>query len=224
MEQHFTSSRLTTKTKLKHVYGDGGYESKVESYDIELDALHDSEMDLFTAVEFLNRPAKHDFIAKELARVRVVMARRGESNEDLALLIDTYANHLGGFPPDIVKAACEKIIDNGKWFPLVSEMLSEMRRMVKYRRAMLNCFEEKRNPLLAKKAEQRLLSSDPRLQEHWRDLPKKDWLPQHFELAIKECEKMRMLAEQNPTILNAKDWQEKIDKLNADLAEKIALD
>lgn len=213
--QHFGSSRLTSITKLKHCYTDG-YECKVDGYEISLDALHDSEMDLFSAVEFLNRPAKKDFIAKELARVRVVMARRAESNDDLALLIDTYANHLAEFPPDVVKAACEKIIDNAKWFPLVSEMRAEMARLVRYRRAVMQCFEEIRNPLLAGRATQRRLASDPRCHQHWRDLPKKDWLHCHFDWAIGEAEKMLETARANPQFFSADDWEKRIAGLKRD--------
>lgn len=219
--QHFGPSRFASNAKLKHIYGDD-YDCQVSNYEITLDALHDGEMKLYDAVEFLNRPAAYDLVAKQLAKVRVVMARRGESKDDLTILIDTYAEHLMEFPPDIVVAACKKIIDDGKWFPLVSQIRAEMQSMVRFRRAVWTKFQELRNPLLAKKAEERRLAADPRLNQHWKSIPKKDWLPQHFEWAVEEVQKMLDLARQNPTMLNVPMWEEELAKLKNEQSARVS--
>jgi len=84
--QLLTSSRFVSKAKVSHVYGDGGgYDVEVVGYEIALDALHDGELKLYDALEFLNRPATPDFVAKQVGRLQAVMARRSESNSDLAV-------------------------------------------------------------------------------------------------------------------------------------------
>lgn len=62
--QHFGSSRLVIKKRLKHTYGTNGYDGDIEGYDIGLDYLADCEMKVFDALEFLNRSARPDFVAK----------------------------------------------------------------------------------------------------------------------------------------------------------------
>jgi hypothetical protein len=214
LEQHFGSSRLTIRDKINHAYSpENGYNYYIDRYEIDLDHLADSEMKLYDALEFLNRSASHDFIAKQLARVRIVMARRGESNDDLVILIDTYAQHLAEFPADVVKAACDQIIENGKWFPLVSEMRTQMQRLVKFRRTIWQTFQEKRNPLLAARGEAKRLAADPRLAEHWKNLPRSQWMAQHYDWAMEECEKMLTMARAHPHFLTVSTWEENLKKL-----------
>jgi hypothetical protein len=212
--QLLPSSRFVSKSKLKHVYGDGGgYDVEVVGYDIALDALHDSEMKLYEALEFLNRPATPDFVAKQIGRLQAVMARRSESNADLAIVVDTYTSHLERYPPDVVAAVCCQIIDRSKWFPLVSDVVAECEKIVRFRKAVWECFQEKRNPMLAAKSEAKRIEADPRLQEAWKTLPKIKWLPQHFDWAIADCEDMLAMALKNPSSMNPALWEEKIVKL-----------
>lgn len=216
--QHFGQSRFSTGAKLKHKYGKDGYDCEIEGYDVKLDGLSDSEMKLFDALEFLNKPAQPDFIAKNLAKLRIVMARAGESNDDLTLLIHTYAEHLAEFPPDVVKAVCEKIINNNKWFPLVSDMRIEMLRLVKFRRAILESFEMCRNPLLAQQAELKRIAADPRLKLHWKEFPKSKWMAFHYDQAIADMEGMMAMAQEGKTQTPLAEWQAKVDQFKAEKA------
>ena len=212
LAQHFGSQRFETKSKLKHVYGENGYDSYIETYAVKLDHIFDNEMKLYDAVEFLNRPASRDFVERQVARLRVVMARISESNDDLALLLDTYGAHLSEFPPDIVKAVCDKIIDDRKWFPLVSEMRQEMQRLVQFRKSIWNKFQALRNSLLAAQEKQKQLEADPRLGTHFKALPRSQWLPQHYAWWIEDAERMLELAVQNPSIYNPESWMKEISR------------
>lgn len=212
LAQHFGSSRFVSKTKVNHVYGkDGGYDCEVVGYDLTLDELADSEMSLFDAIEFLNRPAAPDFIAKNIARLRTVMARAAESNQDITILIDTYSECLAQFPPDVVKAICDKIMNERKWFPLISEMSKDMLALVSYRRALLKMFEEKRNPLLANKRAAQI-EADPRLGVHWKYLAQNVWLPQHYDWWVGEAEDMLRMATEMPAFVHRDVWEPELQR------------
>ena len=208
--QHFGQLRFSTKAKLKHKYGKDGYDCEIEGYDVKLDELYDREMKIFDALEFLNRPASADFIAKNVGKLRVAMARAGEGNDDLTLLIHTYAEYLAEFPPDVVKAVCDKIINNNKWFPLIRDMRIEMLRMVKFRRAIFESFQMCRNPLLSNQAKMRQIAADPRSKLYWKELSKSQWMPLHYDQAISEMEEMLKLAKAGKTQTPMTDWEAKI--------------
>lgn len=208
------SSRFASNAKVKHVYGDtSGYAAEIGGYEITLDTLHDSEMKLFDGLEFINRPALPEFVAKQIGRLQAVMARRAESNADLAVVLDTYAEHLEKYPPDVVATVCWRVIENKKWLPLVSELVAECEQLMLFRRAVWDCFQEKRSPVLANKVASKRIEADPRLHQNWKDLPKSKWLKQHFDWAICECRDMLTLARQNPTIMDASLWEKKISTL-----------
>jgi len=214
LAQHFGPSRFVSAPKLKHSY-EGGYDCEVVGHQITLDALHDSEMKIYEAVEFLNRPANYIFVAKCVAKMRVTMARSGESNEDITILCDAYAEHMAEFPPDVVKSVCDKVMSDKKWFPLISEMRKEMIAQVSFRRALWETLQEKRNPLLAAKAEAVRVSADPRLSQSWKSLPRAQWAVQHYEWAIEECQGMLKLANEMPHMLTPSMWEDKIKDLTA---------
>lgn len=151
LEQHFGPQRYCAKEKVKHVYSENGYDCITEGHEITLDALHNNEMKLFDALEFLNRKATPEFVAGKLAQLRAVMARASESQNDIQLVMATYAEHLQEYPPDIVAYVVDKTIATKKWFPLVSELRKEMETMVSFRRSILNAFERCRNPMLSNK-------------------------------------------------------------------------
>lgn len=218
LAQHFTSSRFASKPIVKNSYGKDGYDYEITGYAIKLDAVHDDEMALFTAVEFLNRPASHEFVTRQLARLRTVMARAQESNQDLAVLIDTYDDHLAQFPSDIVKTVCDRVIDNRKWFPLVSELRTEMDALLRYRKSLLEAFERCRSPMLPKNVKP-LLEADARLGVHWKMLSRKDWLPQHYDWWIGEAEDMLRMANETPAFIHKEVWQPELERRRAARAE-----
>ena len=217
--QHFGSSRYASKPKLKHVYGDGGYDPQITAWEIKLDHLTDEEMKLFDAAEFLCRPAQSDFVSKQIARLRVCMARAGESNDDVAILIDAYTEHLSEYPPDVVKHVCDIIIQNKKWFPQVAEMRAEAERAVKFRRAILRCFEECRNSLLAEERKKKLLEVDPRLGYHYKALEKKLWMQTHYEDALGEAESMVSIFRKQGNSDRETSWQEVVEMRKQELSD-----
>jgi len=97
----------------------------------------------------------------------------------------------------------------------VSDVVSECEKIMRFRKAVWECFQEKRNPMLAAKDEAKCIEADPRLQESWKTLSKKDWLPQHFDWAIAECQDMLALARQNTTSMNPQLWKRRSPNLNS---------
>jgi hypothetical protein len=216
--QHFGSSRFTSRPKIEHIRSqDGGYDQRIVGYEIKLDTLHDEEMKLFDALEFFNAPASAAFLAKQIARLRTVMARTNESNQDIAVLIDTYADILGEYPPDAVKGVCDHIMRERKWFPLISEMRREMEDLVSFRCNVLKCFEECRNPMLGNKHRAKFIESDPRLEVHWKMLAKEKWRPQHYEWWVGEAQDMLRMANEMPAYLNEDMWQTEVLRRRAEM-------
>jgi hypothetical protein len=154
LTQHFGSERFVAKEKLKHSYGPNGYECESAGYELSLDHLHDGEMKIFDAIDFLNKPATPVLVAKLVARMRSVLARRNDNADDMVLLIDTYADHLEKYPPDVVATVIHEIISTRTWFPKIVELRAEMDKMVRFRRAVLDLFLRKRG-----EAQARLLAS-----------------------------------------------------------------
>lgn len=205
--QHF-GSRLVHKKKFDHVYrADGGYEPKVIGNDVSIDGLGDAEMKLFDAIDFLNKPASQQFVAGKLAQLRMVMARASESQNDIEIVIATYAEHIRRYPQDIVAHVIDRCIHTRKWFPLISELCSEMEAFASFRRAVRAAFEEARNPLLAGRIEAKRIAADPRLQMSFRELNKKDWLPIHWRWYVEDAEHMAQLSRDEGRATQAAEWQ-----------------
>lgn len=218
LAQHFGSSRLEIKPIIDHNYSDGGgYKTTVLGHEITLDRLDDSEMKLFDAVDFFNRPSTPEYLAKYLARLSTVMARRSESNQDIAVLIDTYADRLAEYPPDVIKAVFDEIIDGKKWFPLVVEVKERAEELVSFRRNLLKCFEECRNPLLQKQKRVKQIESDARFMQHWKSLKRESWLEQHYIWWIEDAEDMINLAKKHPTNFKLKEWEDELKRRNEEL-------
>jgi hypothetical protein len=212
------SSRFASKQKLKHIYADGSYDCEIDGYDISLDRLDDAEMTIMDAVEYFNKPASSEFVAKQIGRLQAVMARRSESNADIAVVLDTYTDHLEKYPPDIVKSVCDRVMETQKWFPQIVDLIKELEVLMKFRRALLNACNLARNPLLSSRT--KALPADPRLGIHWRSLPMKDWVPQHYQWWIEDAEEMVALAAANPSAFKI-DWQAELAYRRAE-AEKAA--
>ena len=219
--QHF-GLRLACKKKLDHNYGsDGGYDPKVLGNEVVLDQLDDCEMKLFDAIEFLNRPATATFVAGKLAQLRAVMARASESQSDIEIVIATYADHVRQYPADIVAYAIDRCIHTKKWFPLVSELCREMDELVSFRRTIMKCFEEARNPLLEGKARLKRLTADPRLGMSFRELNRKDWLHCHWDWYVSDAEHMAQLNRDNGRMTQADEWQVIAEKRHAERTQAV---
>ncbi len=148
LEQHF-GPRIAIKRKYSPIYGkDGGYDEEFKGYEIALDNLFDSEMKLFDAVDYYNKPADHVFIAGKVAKMRLVLARRNESPEDIELLCASYMDYLAKYPTDVVNYVVEETIITKKFFPLVSEIVSRCDELVNFRKSIQRSFERCRSPLL----------------------------------------------------------------------------
>ncbi len=161
---------------------------------VSIDGLGDADMKLFDAIDFLNRPASPQFVTGKLAQSRTAMARASESQNDIEIVIATYAEHIRQYPQDIVAYVIDRCIHTRKWFPLILELCAEMEGLASFRRAVRTAFEEARNPLLAGRVDVKRIAADPRLQMNFRELEKKDWLPIHWRWYIEDAEHMAQLS------------------------------
>jgi hypothetical protein len=126
----------------------GGYDEEFMGYQVTLDSLHDNEMKLFDAMEYLNRGADFKFVVGKVAKMRLMLARRNESNEDIEMVCAGYTEYLQKYPPDVVHQVVEQIVLTRKYFPLVSELVPMLDELVSLRRNVLKEFERSRNPVM----------------------------------------------------------------------------
>jgi hypothetical protein len=141
--QHFGLERLTIKDKTRSFVGkDGQFDCELDGYEISLDCLGSEEKTFLEAFEFFNNPCGYNFSTAEAARLRICLARRAESNEDITLLIDTSASIFESFPRDIVRHVVMSVIANEKWMPTISEIKKTMEKEALFRKKMLEKFYE----------------------------------------------------------------------------------
>ena len=151
LEQHF-GSRLAVKKLIEPVYDKpGGYDEEFKGYQVSLDRLDDSEMKFFDALDFFNKRASFEYITGKVAKMRIVMARRNESNQDIEMLCAAYVEHLQKYPPDVVNHVVENVIQTKKFFPLVSELIPALEELTALRQGVLKEFERVRSPLYQKR-------------------------------------------------------------------------
>jgi hypothetical protein len=151
LEQHF-GSRLAVKKLIEPIYEkDGGYDERFKGYQISLDRLDDSEMKFFDALDFYNKRASFEYITGKIAKLRIVMARRNESNQDIEMLCAAYVEHLQKYPPDVVSHVIENVIQTKKFFPLVSELIPALEELTALRKGVIKEFERVRSPLYQKR-------------------------------------------------------------------------
>lgn len=196
--QHFGLSRIVKREKFNS-------EFDVVGYEIGFSGVGPGEQTALDAMIFFNKPAPTKFVAGKIAKLRAAMAHKATSNEDLTLQIEAYVEHLVEYPPDAVAFVVDKTIAEKKWFPLVSELRDELDKIMLFRKALLDAFMNP-NPALLVQEKQKQIASDPRLRMHWKDLSRRDWLPQHWEEYIADAEKMVGLAKQNPHVFKEEEW------------------
>jgi hypothetical protein len=150
LAQHF-GSRLVAKKKYEPIYEkEGGYDEAFKGYQVSLDRLDDSEMKFFDALDFYNKKASFEFVTAKVAKMRLIMARRNESNQDIEMLCVAYTDYLQKYPPDVVNSVVENIIKTKKFFPLISELIPALEELTCLRKAIITAFERLRNPLYQK--------------------------------------------------------------------------
>lgn len=207
LERQLGPQRFAVRKNYRHCHSDeNGYFSVLDSVEIELDALHDGELALLDALEFLNRPCPPTVAAKSLAKMKSVMAERSASNQDLTLAIVTISERLERYPTDVVVHVIDEIIDTQKWFPDVPSLLEKLEESMIFRRAVLKRMQDLRNPLLPKNP-QKQIGSDPRLSMTYQELPKKKWLRQHFDWWISDAEKMAEVFRKHNDPTKTAEWE-----------------
>jgi hypothetical protein len=212
------------RPKVRRVYGeDGGYDEIFDGHEISLDCLHGGENSIYQAVEFLRRRAKPQHIAGLIARMRVSLIRRAEDNADAEILMDTLMDICSPYPYDIVKATTDKWLKTKKFFPIPSEFKAELDELFAFREGIFQAFELHRNPILARERAARKISADPRFGVHFKALPRKEWMKQHYDWWVEEAEGMVNLARQNPALMNPAVWEAEVNRRNAERIAALAV-
>jgi hypothetical protein len=212
LKQHF-GSRLVIKEKMRQINdNDGGYDSRLCCYGVELDGLGDDEMSIFEALEFFNKPAKPEIVAGCFAKMRTVLLRRNETEQDIEILIDTLVDLCRHFPNDVIVSSSRQWMQEKKFFPIPKEFIALCDEKMFLRRAIVKTFEECRNPLLAGKREAKRITSDPRLQMHFKELPREKWLECHYDLWIAEADKMEAMYADNKDTTKSSEWREEANR------------
>ena len=139
---------------------------------------------IYREVLELALPAPVDMIVRELTAMSLGMARRKDQEADYRGLLMVYARDLGEYPEDVISSCCEHLRREQKFFPTISEMRNACEKQIEFRRALANEI----NALMSGK--KRLGPPDPRAQMHFKSLPRKDWLPVHYEDWVGDAERM----------------------------------
>lgn len=145
--QHFGPERLEIKPIYCDLHGDNGFESELVGYSVRIE-LTEHDKPIVKAMEFFCAPASPNFVDGKVAQMRVVMARRAESMEDITLLIATFSVHLCKFPPDIISSTVDWFITTKTFFPALSDIMKVSNERFAFRRAILEAMKTPRNDLL----------------------------------------------------------------------------
>lgn len=196
LRQHF-GQRLDIQTKYAE-----GYE--ISGYTVMIAAPAETDKELIPALEYLNAPARSEFLAGKIARLRVMMARRTEGQDDMNLHVDTMMQLCQGYPADAIASATDEWMRTQKFFPTPKEFLDLLEEWVRLRRAILTAL---RGPKALPKPKPEPIS--------WKDLPQTSWDAAMWDAYVAEAEGMRVLAAQNPTMMDVTGWEIEVEKRKA---------
>lgn len=96
------------------------------------------------ALEILQRVnclSDDGFCQRQVGQVRLLTIGRAEDRDDLKMQVALIANRLTRYPPDVVRASCEALIEGSKWFPPMSEFIEACEWRVAKRRRLLRALE-----------------------------------------------------------------------------------
>lgn len=144
-------------------------------------------------------------IVAELTAMSVSMVRRADTDNYRTQLL-VYARDLEEYPEDVILEACTDIRRSNKFFPSISELIDACEERYEFRRAL------KKECEMLLEGRKKLIPHDPRGELHWKEIPQKDWLPQHYDWWVSEAERMLELAKQNEGILTADSWVQEIER------------
>lgn len=213
--QHFGLSRLKIKEKTTIAYSEpqnnGGCDFISNGFEISLDRLGDDELAIYDALQFFSQPADVIFVARHMGMLRVSMARKNESEEDITILIGLYADILQGYPRDIVSGITKEWIATKKWFPLASELREACDSAVRFRKTMMDALETCRNPLLAAKAQAKRIARAEAATD-WKNTPREKWDTHMWNAYVSDAEAMHKLALDNPQFMDAAGWVVEIER------------
>lgn len=92
-------------------------------------------------------PADPAFVLRELARLRASTKARAEPDDEVAMRFQVLAEVCQDFPPDVVRHALRAWAKRELFFPSLAELLDELQRASKRRRALLDCVSRAKSHL-----------------------------------------------------------------------------
>ena len=155
------------------------------------------------------RPSPVEGTMKHLARL-FLHKRLGSTPEDRAILTNDYAERLRNYPEFCVYLACRYFWENSE-----SDFAPNLGKLVSLVEGITDCFHE----MARARADKPLPYSKPKQIEKSdarQNRAKSAWAAQDWQDHIGDAEHMVKLAEQNPTVFNAEEWQKEADKRRAE--------
>lgn len=163
----------------------------------------------------LLRPAERRHTVFHLTRL-AAHRRDTRGGDALAAVIEDIAMDLKGVSEWAVIIACRDFRQKTAiWYPTTGEIIESIRKNQRKIEAM---FRTPEDTVKIGQAHQRAIEHDERLQTRWEDLPQIEWLAEHFDMAITQCETVLAGARKEPMGLSPEFWEGKI----ADLKTKKA--
>lgn len=192
LESHF-QSRLDIKSKTNYGTEDAPT-FQTTGFQVTI-CRADGDEKISQWLQAMNRPSKSEFVAGKLARLRVMMARRGESDRDVTILMDTMMDLCRNYPADAIADVTDYWLRTQKFFPKASEFIELLEEKVMLRRAVLAALEPK-----ALQIEKR---EPPKT---YKEVPKDKWDATMWSAYIGDAEAMHKLALDNPNFMDAAAW------------------
>lgn len=159
----------------------------------------------------LLRPAERRHIIFHLTRL-AAHRRDTRGKEALTAVLEDIAYDLRNVSEWAVVMACREFRQKPNiWYPTTGEIIGA----IESNQSKLESIPlAPADPKMMAQQERKLIAEKKEIR--WQDLPQAEWLPQHFDHAIGECEDLLMAAKGSPMGLSPEYWESKIAKMRKD--------
>jgi len=103
-------------------------------------------MKFYDGLEYFNRPAKPEFMAGQIARLRVSIPRRAEDNQDIELLVDVMVEDCREYSADVIRYVVQNWRLHNRFFPIPKDFRQKLDEAMAFRRAILAVLSGKTEP------------------------------------------------------------------------------
>ena len=164
----------------------------------------------------LLRPAERRHIIFHLTRL-AAHRRDTRGKEALTAVLEDIAYDLKEVSEWAVVMSCREFRRKGTWYPTTGEIMATIEK--NHRKLELLLSPPTKSETLVHQRQGRIAQCK---EIRWQDLPKSEWLPQHFDHAISECESILAASVERSIGLTPDYWKSQIEKLQKERAERFA--